>query len=422
MTLPDPQALARKRLYGKRATNLDIAREIKALTESGLTQKEIGARLGYKDSKSIRSFIALADKAGLQSGRQKKSQVSQEWKFYHSTDDFHKDTLVIKWVENMKNRSRGGKAMKMWPTLLRNFQALCNTTKTVPAQWITGSSHDEVLEVGRTLLKAFLNEYMAGTAAVRYSKDPSKVDQAHIAYMYSKAARDFMRIHGFAYPVGEGGVMSQSINAFHGNYADVRISMEQYHKGKLYLIDKYGLDSDTFRWYGVGIEAFPRAGAIMAMASNYEYFITKQGKRVMVLKAYESKTSHYKKGIWTKYVFDSDVQKSVEAVHARGGGYIIEHTRDRTLAAKTIYPRLKEVYRHLQVDKLHLRDQTDPDSGYFMEHPSHVLRHVGAQLMLRKTNWNVEFVAKRGWKKSQELVDSYGEMPPEIEMEVLDSL
>ena len=57
-----------------------------------------------------------------------------------------------------------------------------------------------------------------------------------------------------------------------------------------------------------------------------------------------------------------------------------------------------------------------------MEHPSHVLRHIGAQLLLKKTKWNVEFVAKRGWKKSQELVDSYGEMPPEIEMEVLDSI
>ena len=48
----NPHEPARKRLYGKRATNKEMASEIKALTDSGLTQKEIGAKLGYKDSKS----------------------------------------------------------------------------------------------------------------------------------------------------------------------------------------------------------------------------------------------------------------------------------------------------------------------------------------------------------------------------------
>ena len=416
----NPHEPARKRLYGKRATNKEMASEIKALTDSGLTQKEIGAKLGYKDSKSIRAFLALAQTEGI--GQQKtEKQETAEWKFYHTTDQFNLDPLIQKWVENMRNRTRGGRPMKIWPQLLRNFKSICNTTKTVPAQWITGTSHEDVLETGRKLMRAFISEYMAGNAPVRYVKDPKQMDQAHIAYNFSKACRDFMRTHGFAYPTGEGGVMSQSISQFHGNYADVRLSEEQYEKGKKYIIEKWGLDSDIFRWYGVGIEAFPRKGAIIAMSSNHEIFENKAGKQIMTLKAYESKTSHYKKGIWLKYIFDLQVQESIKLVHARGGGYIIEERGHVELMTKANYPKLKEVYRHLGVDKLHLRDPEDDSSGYFMEHPSHVLRHCGAQRLLRKTRWNVEFVAKRGWKKSQELVDSYGEMPPEVEMEVLDS-
>ena len=416
----NPMDKARKRLYGKIVTNLDLAKEIKSMQDAGMTQKEIGVKLGYKDPKSIRAFLSLAATVGLE--KKKKQTQTAAWKFYNSTDQFSQDPLIIKWVDNMQNRTRGGKPMKIWPSLLRSFRNICNTTKTSPAQWISGSSHDEILEHGRQLMRAFMQEYQAGTADVNYVKAAEKTDAAHVAYSYSKAARDFMRVHGYAYPTGEGGVMSQSINQFHGNYADVRISLEQYDKAKEYLLKEYGLDSDIFRWFMVGVECFPRAGAILLMSSNYDYFHNKSGKKIMNLKAYESKTSQYKKGIWTKFVFDPDCQQSIEKVHSRGGGYVIENIRTRPQAAKEIYPKLKEVYRYLNVDKLHLRVPTDDTTGYFMEHPSHVLRHIGAQLLLKKTKWNVEFVAKRGWKKSQELVDSYGEMPPEIEMEVLDSI
>ena len=103
----NPMDKARKRLYGKIVTNLDLAKEIKSMQDAGMTQKEIGVKLGYKDPKSIRAFLSLAATVGLE--KKKKQTQTAAWKFYNSTDQFSQDPLIIKWVDNMQNRTRGGK-------------------------------------------------------------------------------------------------------------------------------------------------------------------------------------------------------------------------------------------------------------------------------------------------------------------------
>lgn len=73
---------------------------------------------------------------------------------------------------------------------------------------------------------------------------------------------------------------------------------------------------------------------------------------------------------------------------------------------------LKECYRAL--------GKTDE---YFFEKPIHSLRHTGAHLWLRRTNWDYGLVAEiGGWDDIQTLKKCYGAMPPEVVMAKIEEL
>ena len=410
-----PSEFPRKLLFGRKATYAEFAKYVASQQKIGKTQKEIAKKLGFKTRKSINQIIEVGKTLGYYDLAEKvRTDVNQAAKFYESEEAFNNHPLIEKWVDNMRHRSRGGTPMKTWASLVLKFHTICNAVRTDPAQWVTGN-REEVLETGRTLMKAFMVEYEKGNVTT----GKNKLTGQTVAYSYAKAARDFMRTHGFAYPDGEGGVMSQSTNTFHGNYADVRLTPEQYQAGKDYIKDWKGLDSDLFRWFTIGIEAMPRAKALLNMKSNYQIVENKKGETFYAMEVFESKTEHYKKGKWPKYIYSADTQESISIIKKRSD-FVIEHRTDA--ATRQIYDDLKEVYRHLRVDKIHLGNPADDTTGYFIHHASHALRHTGAQLWLRKTKWNVAFIASMGWKTTQELIDSYGEMPPEIRIQALDDL
>ena len=271
--------MARKRLYGKKVTFSDLAKyiasQIQGNSKSNIpksTQSEVAKKLGYRDTKSIRALIKLGEELGYytQSEQVAKSE-NKAFKFFNSVDAFESDPLIKKWVEIMRSRSRGGTELKGWHTLLSKFKNICNTVKANPEQWITGNNLNEVLDNGRELLTNFMELYKKREALIKYNQNWTleSTNLQSVAYSYSKAARDFMRSMGYNYPEGESGVMSQSISSFHGNYSDVRITEEQYFKAKNYAAARWGLDSDSFRWFGIGIEGIPRAKALESMKSKY---------------------------------------------------------------------------------------------------------------------------------------------------------
>ena len=102
----------------------------------------------------------------------------------------------------------------------------------------------------------------------------------------------------------------------------------------------------------------------------------------------------------------------------RGGEHVIEE-RNLFQARAKIYPRLRELFALVGLDKKHLATPNIPESAYVIRHPSHALRHIGAQRWLELTNWNVQFVADMGWRSSKELTDSYGRMPAEARLKLL---
>jgi len=424
----NPNDFAYKKLNGQRATHKQFAQKISTLSMGDISkgippmsQSEIMHTLGFKDRKSIRQYLNLAKELNLFDESKKDDFKIKEYKLLAVLEDFCKTPEMQTWITNMKSRARGGKPFGGLNKYLVIFKNVCDTLEIVPLQWISGANREEILKQSEIYMDKFIELYFTQRAKIKYGNTwtPKSVNPIIIKYSYSKPVRDFMRIHGYPYPEGQGGSMSQSIAPFHGKYASVRLTMEEYKRGQNFIVNEYGLDSDVFRWYSVGVEALPRKLAIHTMKNDYEIIKTKYGE-FYSMEAYETKTSHYKGGKWNKLIFSDLTKKSINLVKERGN-FIIEE-RKAWKATEDIYPKLRATYKFLNKTHLSPRIPNEPETSYWIEHSSHALRHIGAQIWLYMTKWNLEFVASMGWKKVQELSDSYGEMPAQMRIEILEDI
>ena len=146
--------------------------------------------------------------------------------------------------------------------------------------------------------------------------------------------------------------------------------------------------------------------------------VVRKGKPVLICEVYESKTKHYKRGIWVKHIFDVDIHAEFQR-RAKQSGQLFTTTRARR---REIATRLRAKYRQHGLTAKGQLVRGDAETAFCVRKPFHLLRHLGAQRTLRATGWNIAYVAKRGWKTAQELTDSYGEMPPEMELAAMDSV
>jgi len=426
----NPDAICRKTLRGKTVTNKDFALEVAKLSRGNLeqgirpmTDNEIATTLGFKHYTSIINFKRLADQLGYFHDLEEPKVNRSTYYVKPDLEKFINEYESMKvWVRNMKKRRTGGKPFGDTYGLVKTFKTVCDTLKLHPDQFIHGANREEILENGIAIVENFMELYMQKKAKVRYFKtwNVKNVGVTTTTYRYAKAVRDFMRTHGFAYPDGQSGVMSQSITSFHGKYADVRFkNWHQYQEMKNYIVKTWGLDTDIFRWFSIGVEALPRASAIHTMTNNFQP-LTKGKNEYYVMYVTETKTSQYNNGVWEKYIHDADTKKSIDLVKKRGD-FVIEN-RDKSYPNKEIYPKLRQVYNVFKLDTQKPRIPNNPATSYFIEHTSHVLRHCGAQLWLSITDWDVAFVASMGWKKAQELIDSYGTMSADMKFKKLGNL
>lgn len=419
----DSQKISPIRILGKKSTNLEVATFLKKeLAGDGIKPKkskmELSQTLGISRP-SIDKYVKLADELNIQFTEYKKT--AQE-KITLNDKQFLENPYIQKWLDNMKARMPSGKQFKGTKPYLRGFYVVCSTLKVNPEVFISGANHDEVLEKGRTLTKNFLELYKEHKATLKYPKNWNleNVNMESVRYMYSKFIRDFMKISGFSYPAGETGIMSQSITALHGKYSDIKISEDIHQAIKKDLIEDFGLDSDEFRYYTFGIEAFPRNLALYGASSKYEESKLQNGKTVFEMEVFESKTSHYKRGIWKKHIFDSELQESIKIVSKKSDFLITDRVFHKF--NPYILNTLRKYFRKYRLTSQGQAKLGDEETSYFIKKPAHALRHAGAQRLLLATDWNISYVAKRGWKKAQELSDSYGDMPLEQELKTMERI
>ncbi len=403
----------RKRLYGKPATEEAIARENARLLlgepKRGVmpkTVKEICKILSYESRQTHYKYRGLAIELGYltvdQDGNTKLPDKTPQTQFKKFTEENKLvDTPLGKeWVDNMFTR-KGGKPIKSWKARLVNVTNWLNTLEISPEQLLVD------LETTDKYARNFLKLYQEGKAKIKYRQDPNQSDIQKVAYVYSQAYRDFMNYHGLPYPKNYGGVSSQKVIG-HGQYADIELTDEEIVKAKNYLIGKYGICSDEFRFFMMGVESCGRHDAVFNMTLDYTIDTNEDNTRkVYIFEMFEGKAEHIKGGKWKKYVTDLDLQTSIDDLKKKGINRLNEEELPKSKLDKKIRTALLDLYKYLGKDSIH--------KGYFMEHYFHVLRHVGAHYWLRKTSYNHSVVALvGGWNIVQELVDSYGATPPSI--------
>jgi len=428
------ETLMRKKLDGKTATAGDFAQRVtRLMTGDSLKNiepmgvSEVMRKLGFKDRNSVYRLRDLAIEMNLlkldEEGNPILPQKSKDFVFknFDTNHPFVVDPLVSEWKRDLLTRKRGS-PVASWQSRLRHFEAVCNTLKANPEQFITGNNILEILSQAREFLKNFMEAYKRGEAKIRYRGElHPENDFDAVRYSYAYAIRDFMRFHGFAFPKGETGIMSVSITQFHGIYADVRLTDEELEQADIYIKDTWGMDSDIFRAFWIGIESCARSSALWGMTTDYTTHISdKTGKITYIMTVYESKTKQIKGGKWTKYIRREETQKSIDLVKSRGG-FIYENHDSKQATTEELKIQLKQIFKHIGKEYQHLKFPNDKTSGYYMNHPFHALRHIGAHYWLSKKQYNFGLVAKLGgWNTIDELKNSYGEMPPEIVLSLLE--
>lgn len=402
-----PTEYARKSLRGKRATYDEFALYVaEALIGTSRHPpariSEIAKKLNFKDTRTVRAMRDLAIDLGyLKIGtngeiERPTSQKSANFVEFVTHDIFCQDPLIRPWVESMLSRKQG-KPLKSARDRISCMKNLCNYLRVDPEFFINQGDTQQVLAHARTIMQGFNADLIAGKAPM---KKGAKAE--FTLYRYVQALRSFMAHHGYAFPRGETGIMSQAISQFHGHYADVKFTEFQIELIKEKIMRKEGIDSDIFRCFCFGIQSCARKKALLNTQIDDIEKIEKNGKPVYVVKVFESKAEHKNKGIWKKYITWADLRESIDKQINRKDKYLI---RDRSHAGElSLIKRLKELYTLAEVGRL----------DYFLSHPFHTLRHCGAHYWLNKCDYNHSLVAAiGGWHTSDELKASYGEIPPD---------
>lgn len=414
------QSLARIRLYGKKVTEDELAKEIsnqllgnKARGILPKTVQEVARDLDIT-RKTVYNYRDLAVELKLlevdESGEAKLPEIptEEDFKRYTLEHEITKDPLVQEWIADLMHRRGSGKPRANWKSFVTAFETICNTLKVSPRQFLTDTKAPE------QILKNFRDCYMKGEIDSRRMKtaNPSKVEGA----MYTKvcAVRDFCGVFNITWKKGVTGIMNARV-INHGKYADVRLmetpELNEYEWCFNYLIEKFGLDSDELRIFGFGVESGARAQTIMQTLLEWTESTSKKGVKTYHLIVYESKTKHINEGKWTKYIRDPRTQESLRLAKAKGYTLLWDNNKFKS---STMKRRLDKTYREMYL-------KLGKTSVYFIKRPYHSFKHIASQRYLRKTKWNLAFTAVLvGSNGIDELKKSYGEMPPEVVAELME--
>ena len=406
-----PEEVARKRLFGKRASYREFA-EYYARAATGRhgyapeNLSQIARRLDFKDLKKMREIRDLAVELGYMSlgpDGPRAPTSSEKFQAFLSTDAFSQHPRIKPWIDSMQNRI-GGQPVANMSGRISTMKSMLNHLKITPETLLAAGDHTAVLQNAEALMQGLNAEIRAGRIpGIRRGSDP-----AQVMHRYTAVLRDYLAHWGYSFPRGRGGIMSQK-KLSHGKYAHVKLTDDQIEAGLGILESDHGIDSDIYRIFAFGIQSCARKGALYsAKVDDIEYTKSAKGAKVLLAKVYESKTKHKGGGIWTKYITWPNLMESIECVRDRrdkikGPAYLIQ---DRDRADVEANARiLKALYQQLKPSGLE----------YSLAHPYHTLRHYGAHYWLSKCNYNHAAVAKiGGWHTADELAASYGAIPAAV--------
>jgi len=374
---------------------------------------EIQRILGFKSDKTYKDRKKLAIDLGLLKkdnfGRVVKPDLTplDKFKTFKDQDVLKKNPLIEKWWKK-KSKKNNNKGTKQQFTMLRNLIAFFNTVKITPEMLVAQKNSDYVVEMRDLFMEHYFNKTDWRLTKTKHGDFESK------KYNLNQALNSFCNMNGIVWERGTEEMSRKVVG--HGKYKKVRFTKEDFKRAEEWLIKFFGIDSDEYRWFWIGVETCSRAGALMVMKLDYEEVLNKDGStKSLHLETFESKLEHTKAGGEVeKFVRRKNTIISVKALRKRGAHLIYENKKglSRLQLMKYFTETMKSLYTFLGKD----------EKDFFFIRPNHTLRHLGAQYWLLKSDFrDFNIVAKIGdWGTVKEMVDSYGDTPPEVFQRTLD--
>jgi len=375
---------------------------------------EIQRILGFKSDKTYKDRKKLAIELGLLKkdnfGKVVKPDLTplDKFKTFRDQDALKKNPLMEKWWKK-KSRKNNNKGTKQQFTMLRNLIAFFNTVKITPEMLVAQKSTDYVVKQRDLFMDAYAEKTDWRLNKSKHGDYESK------KYNLNQALNSFCNMNGIVWERGSEEMSRKVVG--HGKYKFVRFTKDEFQRAEKYLIEKFGIDSDEYRWFWIGVETCSRAGGLMAMKLDYEEVFFKDGStKSLHMKTFESKLEHSKAGGDVEvFCRRKNTIISIKALRKRGCHSIYENKKglSRGKLIKYFTETMKELYLFLG------KNLTE----FFFIRPNHTLRHLGAQYWLLKSDFkDFTIVAKIGhWGTVKEMIDSYGDTPPDVFQRTLDA-
>jgi hypothetical protein len=357
--------------------------------------------LNFKTRRSVYDYKAIAIKLNyLQVDDQGKAilpKKTPEGKFLRFTKShpLANDPIIRDWFKE-QNAKDGTLANPM----LNMIENLLNTCAITPAQFIhDGKINKKKIESWRDDV---VTAYKDHTMVSNKKYTTGKLDGFKLRMNYAIAS--LCSGHGITWARMKNSPMSRSIVG-HGLYSDIRLTKKEFAKAEKFIIETWGLDSDIYRWFWVGVQSCARFGALFSMPLEFVV----DSDNLLCLKCYESKTKHLNGGIWVKYIKRKNTIISLRLLKARHPKtnriYENKEGRAEQQLKEHFIESLRTIYRHLG----------KADESYFIRKPNHAMRHIGAHFLLEMGNYTNHSIVKKlgGWHTTDEMERSYGTIPPD---------
>lgn len=339
---------------------------------------------------------------------------------------------IRKTWETMKRKNKG-RGLKYMGSIISRILTFCNTLEISPKDLLSGvyghakelkdNAHakpDHLISLTYAM-EEFLVHMNNKTVIYNQDMNYTKNDDPSILG-YVSAMRELYACNGKPVPRGYGGkghIISGAKENF-GAYNHVQLSYGAKLRGIEWFKGKY--DMDYARFFAFMSEMIVRTKSLYRWMPSFAFkTVTIDGVlcEYATTEIHESKTEKY----WSQKIFDPVVleiakntphgerliKENFKLFESRFNQAMREfYVSEKLLPATVLLPRK---------DPLHPKYKRFTTEYFLTRRSTYALRHSSAHMWMRRSNYNAEIVAKKGWEDTNTLVKAYAELPDDYELQ-----
>jgi hypothetical protein len=361
----------------------------------------------------------------------KKVQTAEKWSRMEQ-DPFLQIPEIRRTWEVMKDKNKGRGITNM-KTIINQILTVCNTLNVAPKDLLLGFyGHDREMEknpeaepnhlISLTYAMNDFRRHMDNKTIIRIQDGvDSDEDTSILAYVLSM--RQLYACNDKPVPKsygGKGHILSGAKENF-GAYNHVQLSDKAKLRGIKFFKEKYGIEYAMF--FAFMFEMMPRTTAMFDWVVSFKFeskMLDNVNCHYAKTRIYESKTDKW----WNKTIYDPAV---LELAKLAPQGKQIITTETRNIFERRFGKAMREFYVQEKMlpetillprkDPRHPKYKKTTTEYYLLTHSAYVLRHSGAHMWMRRSNYNGVLVANKGWETVDILTKAYAGMPDDYELE-----